>query len=174
MWAKDNLIDFIVDAKKISYASGNESIRLEKGIKEYSFNSNDFSYKDTYFANLIDAGQEVVWFKDLPIWVMLYRGGMVNNDSISRECFSFLEKAISNLSKNFPTRGPAKFEDFPFSYYNVNQGDIFNFFGTEYIYLNSVLIYTKNYIGGLVKHRDVFFPEIIEPQLNVIAQMQQL
>ena len=73
---KQELKDFIGYAKKRTYAS---KLSIPKktgdGGKTYTIKKGKYVYTDTYFGNLIDCGQERIYYNKKVIWIMAYRGG---------------------------------------------------------------------------------------------------
>jgi hypothetical protein len=143
------LRDFIYSAKLSTYASGLKSNRYPNHLKEYLFAKNNYLYKDIYYGSDIDAGLEVIYESEIPIWSMSYRGGICEQGVDTKACFKFLIQSLSNAPRSFPVRGPSFFKDFNFQYINEHQGDILDFIGFEKIFLNGKLIYMKKYFGGV-------------------------
>lgn len=149
------LLNFIVKAKKKTYASVNSIPKKTKdGGKTFIIKDGDFVYRDKYFGNLIDCGQERVYFKGKVIWVMSYRGGIIKKENLHKEAFNFLKKCISKIPKEFPARGPRSFSDGKFRYENKWKGNIFGFTGEENIYFAGEKICFRNYLGGLIKNKE--------------------
>jgi hypothetical protein len=148
-------INFIIYAKKKGYASTTSGYKKTKdGGKCCVFKRGDYIYTDTYFGNLIDCGQERVYFKGKVIWVMAYRGGIFDKyQNLHQEAFNFLKKCISKIPKDFPARGPKKFKQGKFVYENKWKGNIEGFTGEENIYFDGNKICFRNYVGGLTKSR---------------------
>ena len=148
------LKDFIAYAKKKSYASTLSVPKKTKdGGETYIIKKNNFEYRDTYFGNLIDCGQERVYFKGKVIWVMSYRGGSLNK-KLTKKAFDFLKKCISKIPREFPARGPKKVVEGKWIYENKWKGDIESFVGVENIYYDKNKICFRNYLGGLIKNKD--------------------
>jgi hypothetical protein len=148
------LINFIRKAKNQGYASTISKFKKTRdGGKTCIFKEGDFVYTDTYFGNLIDCGQERVYYKKKVIWVMAYRGGMCAKENMHNEAFGFLKKCISKMPKGFPARGPKKFRLGKFRYENKWLGNIWGFVGKESIYYCGKKICFRNYVGGLIKNR---------------------
>ena len=152
---KKELLNFIRYAKKKAYASTKSVEKKTKdGGRNYLIKKGDYKYTDTYFGNLIDSGQERVYYKGKVVWLMAYRGGIKEKDEEkSKEAFIFLKKCISKSPKNFPARGPKEIKKREFRYENKWKGDIEGFVGEENIYFNENKICFRNYLGGLVKNR---------------------
>lgn len=143
------LRDFIYAAKLSTYASGIKSTRYPNHLKEYLFAKDNYLYKDNYYGSAIDAGFEVIYESEIPIWSMSYRGGISEQGIDTKECFKFLIQSLSNVPHSFPVRGPSFYKEFNYQYINEHQGDILDFIGCEKILLNDKLIYIKKYFGGV-------------------------
>jgi hypothetical protein len=148
------LIEFIRKAKMGGYASNTTKWKKSKdGGKTCMTKQGDFVYTDTYFGNLIDCGQERVYYKGKVIWVMAYRGGIIRKEELHGEAFNFLKKCISKMPKEFPARGPKKLSEGKWRYENMWKGNITSFTGEENIYYDGQKICFRNYLGGLIKNK---------------------
>ena len=149
------LLKFIAKAKKQTYASETSKEKKTKdGGKHYIVKQGDYTYTDIYFGNLVDCGQERVYYKGKIIWLMVYRGGMCKGfEDFSKPAFTFLKKCMRKIPKNFPARGPKKLTQGKFRYENIWKGNIKGFVGEENIYYNNKQVCFRNYIGGLVKNK---------------------
>jgi hypothetical protein len=150
------LINFIAKAKKQAYASLTSKPKKTKdGGKIYSYREGDFCYTDTYFGNLIDSGQERIYFKGKVIWVMSYRGGIYNRYiHLKDRAFDFLKQCISRVPEEFPARGPKSRIIGRFKYENKWKGDIKGFVGEENVYFDNKKICFRNYVGGFIKNKE--------------------
>jgi len=147
----NNLKQFILEASKNTYASGNENIR-KKGKDNSTtivYEKGDYKYHDNYFGGEPYGGREIVFYKDKPIWIMVYYGWVVEGVENS-EVYGILTKALSNATLDMPYRGPKEFVDGNFKYINTLDGDVKNFSGEEKIFKGDTLLYRARYMGGLV------------------------
>src|SRR3989344_741409 len=123
--------DFIVDAKKSCYAGKGKEIILPDGSKLLTFQKGNFYYEDNYAYYYQAPGRELAKWKNengQRIWQMAYSGGMLNKDGmadinnkdekLTKETFSFLKEALSNVPREIPFRGPRFFERGRFKYYH--------------------------------------------------------
>jgi hypothetical protein len=149
------LLHFIAKAKKQAYAStSSKPKRTKDDGKTYTIKQGNYTYTDTYFGNLIDCGQERIYFKGKVIWMMAYRGGMCKGkESMDNEAFSFLKTCISRMPKQFPARGPKMVNKGDWKYENKWQGNIEGFTGEESIYYKGEQVCFRNYVGGLVRNK---------------------
>jgi hypothetical protein len=149
------ITQFIAKAKKQAYASTDSKPKKTKdGGKTYSIREENLLYTDTYFGNIIDSGQERVYYKGQVIWVMAYRGGIFDQyQHLHQEAFAFLKKCMSKIPKQFPARGPKSVKIGKFRYENKWTGNIEGFVGEENIYYDGNKICFRNYVGGLIKNK---------------------
>lgn len=146
---------FLIKAKKNSFA-GDATCGppLRPYSKNYVFDEFPFHYEDQYFGESVDVGEEVVWYKSLPIWGMGYRGGIVREFlSICDEAFGFLRQVLLHPDERCPCRGPSAFHKGDFTYINLVSGDITGFTGKEHVYFGTNLVCYRDYVGGLIRGR---------------------
>ncbi|MFA6397660.1 MAG: DUF5680 domain-containing protein [Candidatus Paceibacterota bacterium] len=152
---------FLVEAKKYAYASGDKSRKIKEldGSKTLIYERGDWKYHDNYFGGEPYGGREVVFYKGKPVWIMVYYGTVIASVSQKRlkEIYEFLQQCLSLVPENKPFRGRETSCMGDFYYRNKNEGTVSveKFSGIETItYLNSQIVYTANYFGGLVDQRD--------------------
>lgn len=162
MLDKDRLCEFLVEAKKSTYAAG--SSRPETSEKDFSttltFRDWNREYHDNYFGWEPYGGREVVFFKGQPVYIMTYYWAV--NDSISdlKMIYAFLQEALRLIPLDKPFRGPKEYKkDQPawrqsgIAYINDFVWEIDNFSGEEKIFLDWKEVYSAKYMGGLVDQR---------------------
>ncbi len=152
----NQLCEFLVKAKKSTYASGDLNKKIIEKDKSTSlfFENGDWKYHDNYFGGEPYGGREVVLFKNLPIYLMVYYGYVNEGVRDAQQVYAVLQGALSLIPKDKPFRGPEKYEKEEFIYKNVFEGEIDNFSGEEIITINGKEIYKAKYIGGLVNQRN--------------------
>ena len=154
---KNYLYNFIKKAGRITYAtSGVESVTYDKnGFKELTFAEGDYSYKDTYTGFFRSRGIEIVTYKNSPVWVASYGGGMLREDAdFALQTFEFLKKAFLTDEAGFQTfRGPHQFQQNKWLYKYDQKGDIEEFSGYEEIYFDNKPVFFHRIIGGFVKQK---------------------
>jgi len=151
----EELAKFLVKAKTNTYAAGGKEIAPQRpGFKELEFSEGDWKYRDSYAGFYFAPGQEIVRFKEQPIWTMAYSGGMLpehhGHQDLAKLTFAFLKKALMLVKESKPFRGPDKFDEAGFAYLALNEGDITEFKGVELIWQKGNLVFKQNYIGGLI------------------------
>lgn len=148
---KDTLKDFILEASRNTYASGDESIKQKQadGSKTIEFKKGSYAYHDNYFGGEPYGGREVVFLDGKPVWMMVYYG-LVHSNAQRKEVYQFLIESLSNATFEMPYRGPTSFENAAWKYENKLVGDVDNFSGTEKIYKDGICVYEASYLGGFV------------------------
>ena len=165
----EELAEFLVRAKKSTYAGdGREVVPERHGFKELEYKEGDWSYRDSYAGFFIAPGQEVVRFREEPIWAMAYTGGMnqlVGNVEFAKRTFKLLKLALSQVEPSAPFRGPASrlicLDNF--KYLNIVSGrrNIIDFEGFEEItcrlesfdgeaIVSNIPVFSQKYFGGLI------------------------
>jgi len=144
---------FLVQAKQATYASGKKAEASLSGGKQFEFISDDFCYRDIYFGEQFFVGQEIVYFKNSPIWSMCYSGGLMASSDIEvqKGVYAFLKEALKNVPREFPVRGPSVIEYEKLKYKNEIMGELGRFCGFEEIYFEENVLYQLHYAGGLIK-----------------------
>jgi hypothetical protein len=149
------LAKFLVEAKtKGGYGFGKEITPWRKGFKELEYKKGDFYYRDSYCGSFFAPGQEVVYYKNEPVWAMAYSGGMNfryhRNEKFANDVYGFLKKALALMPVNKPFRGPARLKSKEFVYTSKVTGNIRDFSGVEKITYKGSEVFRQNYIGGLI------------------------
>ena len=155
---RDDLYNFLIEAKKQTYANGNakkiSSTRV--GSCDYEYHFKDMVYHDTYFGGTNFMGEEVVYLTngETPIWGMNYYGVTVD-ETLSEEAMDkALRPALIRVGEDssvLPVRGPSRFEQDGYIYTFTSEGEIDNFVGLEEIYKENKLIYQLHCHGGMIK-----------------------
>lgn len=147
----DALKQFILDASKATYASGDESIkeRQPDGSTTITFERGEYRYHDNYFGGEPYGGREVVFLDNKPIWVMVYYG-FVSNSVPANTIYPFLMESLSQATVDSPYRGPVEYWSSSFRYENKIDGEVSRFSGTERIFQDDICVYEATYLGGFV------------------------
>lgn len=150
-----NLKEFLVEAKKLTYAGGEISKKILEMDKSttLTFEDGDYKYHDNYFGGEPYGGREVVFFKDEPVYMMVYYG-LVNEEVTDfHEIYKILRKALSLIPEDKPYRGPKEYVEGDYKYINNFIGEVDNFSGEESISYKETEVYSAKYIGGLVDQK---------------------
>lgn len=151
----ENLKEFLVKAKKSTYASGDMSKKVVELDKSTTliFEEGDFKYHDNYFGGEPYGGREVVFFKEEPVYMMVYYG-LVNEEITDfHGIYKILQQALSLILEENPYRGPKEYTEVDYKYINNFIGEVDSFSGEEIISYNGRGVYKARYIGGLVDQR---------------------
>ena len=112
MLDKDRLCEFLVEAKKSTYAAG--SSRPEKSEKDLSttltFRDWNRKYIDNYFWWEPYGGREVVFFKGQPVYIMTYYGAVDESISDLKMIYAFLQESLKLIPLDKPFRGPKEYK----------------------------------------------------------------
>ena len=152
MVSNKSLCQFLVKAKKTTYASGDSSkeIKEKDGSTSLIYKQGDWKYHDNFFGGEPFGGREVVFYKGKPVYIMVYYGWVSDTVSDFQEIYAFLPKALSQIPKDKPFRGPKLLKQGKLCYKNVFQGGVERFSGKEIIAQDKKIIFQTKYIGGLV------------------------
>ena len=151
---------FLGKAALNTYAGGGQEVDPEEvGFKELEFKEGGWYYKDSYTGFFQSWGREVVWHNQKPFWTQIYGGCMTqkfqNDTKFTHETFDFLKKALSAGEKqeSFQPRGPKSFSDGDWEYTCEWNGDITKFEGHEKILFKKEVVFTHDFLGGLILAR---------------------
>jgi len=144
------LARFIVKAKRNTYARKGEGLRSEDESKNLQYKEGDYFYRDRYFGSEKFGGEEVVWFKEKPVWLMNYYGGIEKKIVDSERVFAFLRQALLQVSVDRPFRGPRFYKEGNFEYVDSSTGDIKCFKGREEITYQEETVHRLEYAGGII------------------------
>jgi len=150
---KSELKDFLVEAKKATYAAGDdieERVNPDKSTT-FLFEDGDWKYHDNYFGGEPYGGREVVHYKGNPVYIMTYYGNVkLINSIVLEQVYEVLMGALGLITSDYPYRGPERFEKGDFVYTNSHEGEIDNFSGEESIVYQGQEVYRAKYMGGFV------------------------
>ncbi|MFH0879414.1 MAG: DUF5680 domain-containing protein [Lentisphaerota bacterium] len=147
------LNNFIVRAKAATYVgNGKASASCRPGSHDLEFRDGSFHYWDSYFGGEDFIGEEVVYFKEKPVWAMNYYGRILAPDKITAgETGQIIKKSLSRLYQQDRFLGGFEHLDGKDKYIDTNQGDLASFTGKEWIERDGVCVYELYYHGGRIK-----------------------
>jgi Domain of unknown function (DUF5680) len=77
----ESLLAFIVRAKANTWNSDRPpSLSYRPCSHDLQYHEGDLAYLDSYFGSTEFVGQEVVWERNTPVWVMNYHGRILRPD----------------------------------------------------------------------------------------------
>jgi hypothetical protein len=154
---REAFTEFLVEAKKHTYVAEGGEARvpaLLNGSKQLEYKSGDFFYRDIYLGSEFFLGQEIVEYKNRPIWSMVYSGGVMGSNAAKDEIvdiYAFLRQALRLVNENYLYRGPDIFQNNKFQYHNQSYGTLDHFHGYEWIERNHQKVYELRYHGGFIR-----------------------
>jgi hypothetical protein len=151
----EQLKKFLFNANANGYAANNQRIMPQRpNFKELDYSEGDWYFRDSYAGWYMAPGQEVIYYKNKPIWAMSYTGGMKieyhNNSKLAEETFNFLKESLLKMNPDKPFRGPTNYKRNEWCYIGKVKGDIKDFTGNEKIYYKNDLLFEQNFIGGII------------------------
>jgi hypothetical protein len=144
---------FIVRAKAATYVgSGVKSLSHRPASHDLEYHEDLFDYLDSYFGGTDFIGEEVVYYKQLPVWAMNYYGRIIEPSRISgAEAGQAIKESLSRLYEEVRFLGGFEFNTKYGTYVDTNQGDFKTFTGREWITQDGIIVYELYYHGGLVR-----------------------
>lgn len=152
---------FLIEAKKQTYASGNEAKvkSTREGSNDYRYTremgGEKMAYHDCYFGGVKFIGEEVVYCGEgAPKWGMNYRGETLNAELSEAAMDAVLRPALAKVGEDesvLPVRGPKHFERDGFVYEFAAEGDLASFRGEEKVSKNGEIIYRLICNGGMIE-----------------------
>lgn len=156
MYNKEHLCQFLVEAKKATYAAGDNAqiITEADNSKSIYYKKGDYKYHDNFFGGEPFGGREVVFYQDKPLYMMTYYGKVLESVIDFKEVPIILQHALAQIPLDHPFRGPKEFIENNFIYKNEYQGEIDDFSGQETISTNDgEIVFRAQYSGGLICQR---------------------
>ena len=155
MMREKEIAEFLIAALSNSYANEKvEETNPFPKLKLIKFEDWAWRYVDQYVGGEPFQGIEIVWYKNVPVWSMTYRGYYAGKGDY--ELFlKFLKAALRAMPRDAPYRGPKVFDSAEFSgwkYENKWNGKIKEFKGKEKILFNNKKVYEAEYQGGVVNN----------------------
>ena len=149
----EQLNEFIVRAKAATYVGDGAMVTpCRPGSHDLEFKEGDFAYLDSYFGGADFLGQEVVYYRDEPVWVMNYYGRILNPQRIrADEAGQIIKQSLSAMYKENRFLGGFEYTIDDDTYVDTSEGDPTMFTGKEWIERADVRVYELVYHGGLVK-----------------------
>lgn len=151
----NDLYNFLVDAKKQTYANVNvkKMLSSRKGSFDYEYSNDKMTYHDTYFGGTKFMGEEIIYSSDeTPIWGMNYYGVTLNEDLSEEAIDNALRPALMKVGVDtiLPVRGPKEYNNNGYKYTFEVHGNLDYFDGIETIYKNDEKVYVLKCHGGMI------------------------
>lgn len=148
------LKQFLIDSNNAGYASGEEKkwIKESDGSTTIPFQKGEWRSHDNFFGGEPYGGRLIVFYKDKPIWIMVYYGYVIQGID-ANPVYAILRNALRQMPPEAPFRGPKEYRDGDLTYVNSWHGTIEHYSGKEQITMGEKILYKANYRGGLVDQR---------------------
>ena len=112
----------------------------------------EWRYLDSYFGGTDFLGQETVWFRDEPVWSMLYYGYITRPELIDAlRAGATIKAALSVMYETGRFLGGWEWAGPHGVYKDDSTGTVTHFHGREVIEVLGVEAYALDYMGGLVR-----------------------
>jgi len=152
-FSQEELKNFIVSAKAATYVGDGKKIEsCRTGSHDLAYKEGLFSYLDSYFGGTDFIGQEVVYYKNEPVWAMNYYGKIIEVEKITAaEAGKIIKESLSRMYTESRFLGGFEYATEDGTYTDTNQGDLSSFSGKEWITRENIKVYELEYHGGLIK-----------------------
>lgn len=108
---------------------------------------------DSYFGGSDFIGQEVVYYDSKPVWAMNYYGRILEPEQMDQaEVGEVLRKALSSLYEEGRFLGGYQYSVGDITYIDLNDGDLSQFSGREWMLRGETKAYELQYHGGLIRN----------------------
>jgi Domain of unknown function (DUF5680) len=144
---------FILAAKRRTYVgSGEPAAALRPGSHDLEFSEGEFEYHDCYFGGADFVGEEVVYWRGLPVWAENYFGHILEPDQISAErAGQVIKSSLTAMYAEDRFLGGFAAVDGEYHYRDASTGDAAWFQGREWIEVGGRPAYELYYHGGLIR-----------------------
>ncbi|MBN1696741.1 MAG: hypothetical protein JW881_04445 [Spirochaetales bacterium] len=143
-----DLGSFLVKAKINTYAAQKGHVSpSRRASKDMAYTEGDYYYLDSYFGERDFSGQEIVYFRDKPVWCMNYYGTMLKEDP-PPGFIETLREALLKVTVAAPFRGPEEYRRGTYIYRCSHEGTVSFFKGTEDIRYDGEEVYRLYFHGG--------------------------
>jgi hypothetical protein len=148
-----SLHDFIVRAKAATYVGGGQHApSCRPNSHDLKFVDGDWSYLDSYFGGRDFIGEEVVYYREKPVWAMNYYGRILLPDLITpAQAGQVIKASLSKMYAEGRFLGGFQHEHEGFAYTDTSEGEMSCFRGREWIARAGKTVYELLYHGGLIK-----------------------
>jgi len=148
---KQELKKFLIESNQAGYAGGQEKqwVKQPDGSTTIEFVKDNWRSHDNFFGGEPYGGRLLVFYKDKPVWIMVYYG-WVESGIEPKSVYPVLQNALKQMPADIPLRGPTEYQESEFVYTNQWTGDVDRYSGEEKIKKSGKLVYKANYLGGLV------------------------
>jgi hypothetical protein len=144
---------FIVRAKAATYVGDGEHVSpCRTGSHDLRFSDGEWAYRDSYFGGSDFIGEEVVYFKEQPVWAMNYYGRILRPDLITAaQAGGMIKASLARMYTEGRFLGGFQHSEAELTYVDTNEGNVDGFRGHELIRCGPETAYELDYHGGLIK-----------------------
>jgi hypothetical protein len=149
----DELEAFIVAAKRRTYVGdGAPAGPLRPASHDLHHAEGDFVYHDCYFGGADFVGEEVVYWRERPVWAENYLGHILEPHLISAErAGQVIKSSLTKMYAEGRFLGGFEATDGDCTYHDNSTGDGTWFQGRECIDRAGRTVYELHYHGGLIR-----------------------
>lgn len=92
----EELRQFLIDSNAAGYAGGEEKkwIKEPDGSTTIPFEKGDFKCHDNFFGGEPYGGRDIVFYKNKPVWIMVYYGWVSEECKSADPVYTILRKAL--------------------------------------------------------------------------------
>ena len=120
-------------------------------FKKIEYSIGDYRFVDRYTGGERFAGEEVIFYLDMPLYISNYFGYIMEDSFDLKVVYDFLSKALTAGHGKGLFRGLDGFEEGHFKYRNNIKGDLQLAIGDEEILHKNKRIYILYYHGGIIR-----------------------
>lgn len=146
------LIKFLLKARTKTYAGGDtDKVEppINRGSTQLEYEERNFFYRDIYYPKKNSFyGEEVIRYKNIPIWNMSYSGDW--STMTEKEIDKILRGALIANADTTRTNKKVEWLKDNFVYKCDGKGTINEFSGVETITKDSKQVYRLDYKGGII------------------------
>ena len=144
---------FIVRAKAATYVGDGEQVTpCGTGSHDLRFTDGEWSYHDSYFGGADFIGEEVVYFREKPIWAMNYYGRILRDDLLTgAQAGQMIKASLSRMYQAGRFLGGFEHNENDLTYVDASEGSTAYFHGREIIRREQEIAYELLYHGGLIR-----------------------
>jgi len=148
----DQLHDFILAAKAATYVGGGSPVEsCRPNSHDLTYTQGDWVYLDSYFGGSSFIGEEVVYFKDQPVWGMNYHGYLLKPEKFTAaEAGKMIKASLSGMYAEGRFLGGWEHRQGDLTYRDTSTGDLTRFTGREWIDRAGERVYELIYHGGVI------------------------
>ena len=144
---------FIVRAKAATYVGDDEHTETCRlGSHDLRFRDGEWSYHDSYFGGADFIGEEVVYFREKPVWAMNYYGCILRDDLLTgAQAGQMIKASLSRMYEQGRFLGGFEHTENDLTYVDASEGSPNRFHGREIIRRGQEIAYELLYHGGLIR-----------------------